>query len=88
MRVSPDIELGQQQCPGGLAVGWDALSDDQRFGLLSGVLELDLFAWPAAVVANTVGDAPFQRLTGLCTAHDDGVVPFKALFERFVVAPA
>ncbi|WP_332726475.1 hypothetical protein [Pseudomonas sp. ESBL9] len=85
MRVSPNTKLCQQHCPGGLRVGWDALCDDQRFSFLARVLQLDLFTWPGAVVANPAGNAPLQWLAGLSTAYDDGVVALKALLESLVV---
>ncbi|MNG25509.1 hypothetical protein D3C84_1103740 [compost metagenome] len=48
------------------------------------MLELDLLAWPGAVVAQAFSDSPFKRLAGLGTAHDDGVVAFEALEQGLV----
>ena len=88
MGISANIELGQQHFAAGLRVIGDLKNCDQFVGNFHRVLKLNLLPWPAAVVANAVGYTPFQRLAGLCTAHDDGVVTFKALLERFVVTPA
>ena len=85
MGISANIELGQQHFAAGLRVIGDLKNCDQFVGNFHRVLKLNLLPWPAAVVANAVGYTPFQRLAGLCTAHDDGVVSFEALAQGLVV---
>ena len=85
MFVSPNLEHVQQLIPGCFGVSWDLKLVDDALCFLAAVLQLNLLTRPHAVVTQTLGNAPFQRLAGLCTAHDDGVVAFEALAQCLVV---